>query len=63
MSDNTPQYLHKKKSVISWNWWGENPVEIILVVFIVVFFFALPRTGCGVSEQQVELPPSGMVQR
>jgi hypothetical protein len=31
----------------------ENPVEILLLVFIVVFFVFFPRQGCGVSIDDV----------
>jgi hypothetical protein len=33
-----------------WDWWGENPVEIILVAFILILFFTLPRMGCGIDK-------------
>lgn len=41
-------YLGKDKSGLTWDWWKENPVEIILVVFILVLFL-IPRTGCGIT--------------
>jgi hypothetical protein len=31
----------------------ENPVEILLLIFIVVFFVFFPRQGCGVSMNDV----------
>lgn len=36
-----------------WDWWGENPTEIVLLVFIlVVFAFVLwlPPQGWGIDE-------------
>ncbi|MBA2662414.1 MAG: hypothetical protein H0U74_08985 [Bradymonadaceae bacterium] len=56
MAFKAPQHLQKKKSPFYWDWWGENPIEIVLVILIVVFFFALPRTGCGITQQNVSLP-------
>lgn len=38
-----------KKQALTWKWRSESPIEIILVVFILVAFFAFPRTGCGVT--------------
>lgn len=38
-----------KKQAMTWKWRSESPIEIILVVFILVGFFAFPRTGCGVT--------------
>lgn len=35
-----------------WDWWGENPAEIVLVVFLLVaffFFYALPSHGWGID--------------
>lgn len=43
-------HLGATKEPIWWNWWGENPAEVVLVVFILVFFFLLPRAGCGVTQ-------------
>ena len=37
-----------------WDWWRENPVEIILVILIIVLFATVPWEGCGVSEQPIE---------
>lgn len=44
-----PQHLETKKDPVWWDWWSENPVEVVLVVLILVMFFALPRQGCGIS--------------
>ena len=49
-------YLSKSKSV-SWDWWSESPVELILMVFIIVFFFAFPRAGCGITPT-ADAPPA-----
>lgn len=60
MEQRAPQHLQQTKRPVYWDWWQENPVEIILVVFIIVLFFALPRTGCGITEQPTD--PSQNVQ-
>jgi hypothetical protein len=44
-----PQHLETKKDPVWWDWWSENPIEVVLVLFILVLFFALPRQGCGVT--------------
>lgn len=36
-------------SSLRWDWRKENPVELVLLVFIVAVFLAMPRAGCGVS--------------
>jgi hypothetical protein len=56
-----PQHLETKKDPVWWDWWSENPVEIVLVVLILVLFFALPREGCGVSVDQTNGPDSAPV--
>jgi hypothetical protein len=49
---NRPQsHLQNDKDPIWWDWWSENPVEIILVIFILVLFFTLPRAGCGITAE------------
>lgn len=50
MADQAPQHIQTRKAPFYWNWWRENPVEIILVTFILVLFFFLPRAGCGITE-------------
>lgn len=50
MANQAPQHIQTRKAPFYWNWWRENPVEIILVVFILVLFFTLPRAGCGITE-------------
>lgn len=46
-----------------WDWWGENPAEIVLVVFLLVaffFFYALPSQGWGIDPNpSVAEPRSG----
>jgi hypothetical protein len=32
-----------------WDWWGESPVELVVVILFLAFFFAFPRTGLGIS--------------
>ena len=58
MAQQSSQQVQTRKSPVRWDWWGESPIEIILVIFILVLFFALPRAGCGVTEQ-----PSDPVQQ
>lgn len=49
MSEEKPQHLHLITSSLRWDWRKENPVELVLLVFIFVVFLAMPRAGCGVS--------------
>ena len=49
-SKRGPQHLETEKDPVWWDWWSENPVEVVLIVFILVLFFALPRQGCGVTD-------------
>ncbi len=51
MQQEAPQHIAKERKTIQWDWWRENPREIILVVFILVLFIAVPWEGCGISEQ------------
>ncbi len=57
MSDETthedpkPQHLHLITSRFNWDWRRENPVEILILVFALTFFFFLPRAGCGVTPE------------
>jgi hypothetical protein len=49
--DSTPiSHLAADKDPVWWDWWSENPTEIVLVIFILVFFFMMPRVGCGVTD-------------
>lgn len=52
-------HLQSDKDPVWWDWWRENPIEIILVIFILVFFFAFPRQGCGITN--AEAPPAQAV--
>lgn len=56
--NNEPAKTHlgSEKEPVWWNWWDENPTEIILVTFILVFFFLLPRAGCGVTQVEASVP-------
>lgn len=44
-----PQHLRLINSAMRWDWRKENPVELVLLVFIIAVFFAFPRAGCGVT--------------
>lgn len=57
MSDEQISYIHTPKNQSAWDWWSEDPIELILMTFFLVFFFALPMDGCGVSKTQ-EVAPS-----
>jgi len=50
-----PQNLSNKEGSRVWNWHGENPAEVVLVAFILIFFFMLPRTGCGIDKTEGQL--------
>lgn len=54
MVDKEPQFIQRKKTPIFWDWWRENPAEIVLVIFIITFFALTPWTGCGVTEADIE---------
>ena len=54
MQQRAPQYIEKERKTVYWDWWRENPVEIILVVFIIALFALAPWEGCGLSEQPVD---------
>lgn len=45
----SPEHLHFFKPGMRWDWRRENAVEVILVVFVLLFFFTLPRAGCGIT--------------
>ena len=52
MAEREKPYLHSSGRGMNWDWWRENPVEIILVVFILVLFFffeSLPPQGWGID--------------
>lgn len=54
MEEKPPEHLGKKEKRIYWDWWRENPVEIVLVVLILTLFVFVPWQGCGVTEQEPE---------
>lgn len=56
--EKPPQYIAAKKKPFHWDWFRENPAEIILLVFILAFFFLTPWAGCGVSP--ADLDPSAI---
>lgn len=52
MDEREKPYLKGAEGSIRWDWWGENPAEIVLVVFIIVLFFfiySLPPQGWGID--------------
>ena len=52
MQEREKSYLKGDEGPIRWDWWGENPAEIVLVVFILAIFFfiySLPPQGWGVD--------------
>lgn len=57
-SPDEPEHLGRKQKTIYWDWTGENPVEIILVTFILVLLFTLPRTGCQIDKTKGNMPHS-----
>lgn len=40
-----------------WDWWRENPTELVLLVLILAAFFLVPWQGFGVTEQDVDERP------
>ncbi len=56
MEENAPQYIQTKPQDrrLYWDWWRENPAEIVLVIFIIALFALVPWEGCGISEQDVD---------
>ncbi len=60
MAEKEKPYLKGTEGSIRWDWWGENPVEIVLVVFIIVlffFFYSLPDQGWGIDENPEAAQP------
>jgi len=53
MSERAPQHISRKKTPVFWDWWHENPVELITVLMFLAFFALTPWSGFGVSEQDV----------
>lgn len=54
MAQESPQFLQPKKKPVYWDWWRENPVEIILVIFIITLFAFTPWANFGISPQEIE---------
>ncbi len=52
-------FLSEPRDVVSWDWWSESPVELVLLTFIVVLFFAFPRAGCGITPTAEVAPADG----
>ncbi len=44
-----------------WDWWGESPVELVLVVLLLSFFVAFPRIGLGVTQVDSATPAPAVV--
>ncbi len=53
---DAPTHLGADNRPIYWDWGGENPVEVVLVAFILILFFTLPRTGCGIDNTKGNFP-------
>jgi hypothetical protein len=49
--EQSPPHLGDDRPWIRWNWSREDPVEIVLLVFVLVLFFLLPRPGCGIDNK------------
>ena len=49
--DKDKPFLNTPPGAKRWDWWSENPVELVLVAFILVVFFMMPREGCGISAE------------
>ncbi len=62
MNKKSKSHLQTDKDKVWWDWWSENPIEIVLVIFILVLFFALPRQGCGITETGDQAPPTAVEQ-
>ena len=58
MEEQSPQHLGRKNKRLYWDWWRENPVELVLVVLIIMAFALVPWEGCGISEQSVDERPA-----
>lgn len=60
-TEESSSHLVRGQREIVWDWEGEDPVEIILVCFVLVLFFTLPRGGCGIdkSTKQLSGPDQG----
>lgn len=51
MEDKSAEPVSDQKRRIYWDWWRENPVELVLVILIIVLFVMVPWQGCGITEQ------------
>lgn len=56
--DDSPEHLGRSGQSLYWDWRGEDPVEIVLVLFILVLFFMLPRPSCGADTNPASVPSS-----
>lgn len=50
MSERSPQHVKMIHSRLNWDWRKENPVELVLLIFIFAILFAIPKQGCGISK-------------
>lgn len=58
MAEQSPEPLGTRNKRLYWDWWRENPVELVLVVLILVLFVFVPWQGCGITEQPPEERPT-----
>ena len=58
MEQQSIKHLGEKENQRRWDWWRETPGEIIVVALVLVFLFAVPWEGCGISEAD-DVRPSG----
>lgn len=54
MQEQSPQHITSEQKPFHWDWWRENPREIILVIFVIVLFMAVPWEGCGITQQPLD---------
>lgn len=55
-SEDKSDHLGHRPDHLYWDWSRESPVEIVLVIFILVLFFMIPRSGCGIDNQEGTYP-------
>jgi hypothetical protein len=63
MAERERPYLKGNEGSIRWDWWGENPAEIVLVIFILVLFFfiySLPSQGWGIDDNPAAAQPEAV---
>lgn len=41
-----------------WDWWSENPVELVIFVLFLSMFFAFPYKGMGITPKSEEISPA-----